>query len=658
MINAYQKMMKYTLCIIIACVQFGMAQEANFEETATFYPHHTEQLKQENAVFGYLTTPENWNEPQSKKIKVAFSILKNYENKENAEAVIFLQGGPGASSVQSMWTWLYHPLRKDKDIIFLDVRGTGFSEPRLCPDLGNDFLQILAKNQSEAEDEKQKVLAALSCKQELIKNGIDIAHYNSLSVANDLNALRKELGYSKWHVYGVSYGTYMAQVYANEFPQNISSLVLDSSIPDISTYYTENTDNFMGSLQNVFDECKNNPECNQAYPDLEKIFFKTIADLEKNPITVPVEKRLIENETFTYNAEDFKVAIQQALYNKQLVEVIPILIYQFHDRNEATLGNLVSAFSSLLTMDYGVYYCVSCNETLPKNNLETYNANAAKYKSLGGGIAFYKSDFAVCDKWNTNQKDSLYTIAPTLSNLSEANFPVLVIAGEYDPITPQSNGEKTANTFKNASVVNGSTYGHTPGFTYLGNQLTTSFINNPTQKPSKDAFKEAQQIAYVNDIKLNSGISGMGQSLQELNPVFIVPLAIALFVLLLFIILHSYKLIKKKYNKVTRYNHWPDKIVRILGIITSVIGLMMMIGFFRSLSSVSSQNFYILAFGLPNSFNYLFIILFIFIGFLVITVVYYIIKLRRITDRSVVFLVVFSNLLLLIYMGYWGVLSI
>ena len=233
----------------------------------------------------------------------------------------------------------------------------------------------------------------------------------------------------------------------------------------------------------------------------------------------------------------------------------------------------------------------------------------------------------------------------------------MVITGEYDPITPQTNGEKTASKFKNASVAHGTTYGHTPGFTFLGRQLTTSFINDPSKKPAKDAFKEAPQIAYVKDINLNGGISGMGQSLQQLNPIFITPLAIALFVLLLFIILHTYKLIKKKYNKTLQRNHWADKIVRILGVITSVIGVITMVGFIHSLGSVANQNFFILAFGLPNSFNYLFVILFVFIAFLVITILYYIFQLRKITDRSTVFLVVFSNLMILVYMGYWGILS-
>ncbi len=329
-----------TFCLLFLSSLGIEGQNISFKTSESFYPD-SERLQKESITWGYLTVPEKWGTLKSNKIKIAVAVLKNTSGIARADAVAFVQGGPGGSGVQAIWYWLNHPIRQQKDIVLFDVRGTGFSEPRLCPDLGNTFLEILAKNQTKQEDVQQKTAAAMSCKQELLNKNIDIGSYNSLSVAKDLNALRTELGYDAWHVYGVSYGTYTSQVYASVFPGDVTSLLLDSPVAAISNYYTQNTGNYMSGLSKVFAKCKDDPECNEQYPDLENVFYKTIAKLEQEPITVEVDKNVIASEVFTYNAEDFKIATQQVLYHKQLVEVLPLLIYQFYERNQDALGNLV-----------------------------------------------------------------------------------------------------------------------------------------------------------------------------------------------------------------------------------------------------------------------------------------------------------------------------
>ncbi|MEM6684657.1 MAG: alpha/beta fold hydrolase, partial [Bacteroidota bacterium] len=205
------------------------SQNVSLEEAETFFPS-ADILNEDTITWHYLSVPENWEKSETNTIKVAVSVLKNKANNDNAPAVVFIQGGPGASGISTIGSWVNHSLRQENDIVLLDIRGTGYSEPRLCPDLGNEFLAILAKNQTAAKDEEEKTNAAFACKQELIKNGVDTNAYHSISVAKDLEALRKKLGYKNWTVYGASYGTYMAQVYANKYPSAVQSLILDSSI--------------------------------------------------------------------------------------------------------------------------------------------------------------------------------------------------------------------------------------------------------------------------------------------------------------------------------------------------------------------------------------------------------------------------------------------
>ncbi|PIF30210.1 alpha/beta hydrolase family protein [Flavobacterium sp. 9] len=634
----------FLFAILIGNLQ---AQNVTFEKSKAFISQF-EKADPKKITWGYLTVPETWGANDGKTIKIAVTVLKKNSASKDSNAIVFIQGGPGASGIDNIWLWSNHPLRENNDIVLFDVRGTGYSQPRLDQGLGKKFLEILAKNQSEEEDEKQKTNAAMSCKQDLINRGINIDAYNSEAVANDLHALKAVLKYKNWNVYGVSYGTYMAQVYANNFAGDVKSLLLDSPVYDISTYYVENTSNYMNSLQKVFKICKSDKIYDKQYPNLEKIYYEVIADLEKNPLTVAVDKTLIPSGTFTYNAEDFKVAVQQALYNKKLVEVIPLLIYQFHERKGESLGNLVSAFSALLSMDYGVYYCVSCNETLPNNDFSKYEQNAAQFKGLNGGISFYKSDFKVCDAWNSNRtvtkKDS------NLSNLSAATYPVLVFSGEFDPITPLDNGKKVAQRFGKANYIEAKTYGHVPSFTKIGYQVVENFINNPKQKLDLDIFNKADKVKLVTGITINKGVSKTGKSIGDQDPIFLFPLVTALLLMLGFVFAYLIKLIKKRYTTI------QDKIVRIGVTITSIIGLVLFGCLVMAIIKVSEQNYFILAFGLPETFNYIFLLVLVFFVCLILTLVYYILTIKKTDARSVVFSVIFSNILLATYLFYWGII--
>ncbi len=638
------------LLFLITNVLTGQ-EKASFEAVETFY-NYSEVLKQDSSItWGYLSVPEEWEGKRSRTIKIAVAVLKNHQQTENAPAAVFVQGGPGAGGIQNIWFWRNHALRKNHDIVLFDIRGTGFSKPRLCPELGKELLGVLAKNQSEEEDENQKINLVLSCKQELIKNGIAIDAYHSVSVAKDLHAILQHLGYKNWNVYATSYGTHMAQVYASMFTEDIKTLILDSSILDLATYYSKNTSNYMNSLKKVFEACENDLECNKEYPRLEETYYELIAEMEKNPITVDVEKRLVEEESFTFNSEDFKFAIQQALYNKQLVEVIPLLIYQFKEKNQKVLGNLVPAFATLIAMDYGVYYCVSCNEALPINDFSAYQLDVSQYEKLNGGLSFYKSDFSVCDKWNINKPDSLLKNYD-LANLKNTSFPVLIFSGEYDPITPAPESEVVVRNFKDAYSIPAHTYGHIPGFTRIGSSMTTSFFNNPNLKPDMHAFKKAKKVEIVKDIAVNSGVSKMGGSLNEMNLLFIAPLGIAVGIMTAFIFVFLFLILRKKYKG------GPDNIVRGLSIVSSILGLISLIGLFAALSEVSKTNFFILAFGLPQNYAYLITIGIVFLILVVLTLFIFVFSIKKITNRSIVFSVIFSNILLLTYMMYWGIISI
>lgn len=622
----------------------AQTKKIKFESTNSFF---SKNEKTDNTVeFKYLTVSENWNENNGKEVKIAVTILKS--KAKDAKTILYLEGGPGAGGITSIDTWLNNPLRNNYSIVLVDARGTGNSLPKLCPDLGNKFLEILAKNQSSIADEQEKVTEAIGCKESLIKRGIDITQYNSSSIANDLNALKTALHLKKWNVYGTSYGTYVAQVYANNYPEDIQSLVLDSSISDIAQYYDQNTANFMTSLDKVFDACKNDPNCNQQYPDLEKVFYNTIDKLSKNPITVNVDKKIIPTEKFTYNAEDFKISIQQALYSKKLIQVLPLLITEFNHGNKEALSSLVTAFSGALSLDYGMYYCVSCNETLNFNSLSAFDKKSLNYKDLKGGLSFYRSDFKVCEKWNLGMAQN--KSENDLSKFYASNIPVLIFSGEFDPITPSSNGLILSKKLKNSSFVTIPASGHVPSFTMSSMKIINDFMADPTKKPNFTNVLSDTKVHFITGVKPSNAISNMANSINEFNLLFFTPFFIAISILLIAVFNFGFSFFKNKKELIN------DKRLKLLIIITSILGVFIFISFLLAINDTAQQNYYILAFGILDKFNYLFAVLWVFIGLTALSLLYFVVNFKSITNGTATITILFSILLIGVYFNYWGFL--
>lgn len=635
-----------TLLLLVSFNSWAQQGDVSFEEQITFFPAE-DLLNNDNIQWGYFAVPEDWNAPNERKIKLATAILKNFNNSTDTDPIVIIDGGPGSGSIDGIWWWYDHPIRNNRDIILIDARGTGFSSPRLCPDLGNQFFKILAKNQSSAKDEEEKVMAALACKQQLVGNGVNVNAYNSKNIAQDLHAIKEYLRYPNWHVYAVSYGTYVAQVYASMFPNDVKALILDSPISQISEYYTLNTTNYVSSLNRLFATCRNDPKCDAEYPDLEDIYYKVIDDLIKSPITVKVDKSSIEEGVFTYNAEDFKIAIHQALYQKELIEVLPLLIYQFHDRNKDALSALVAAFSSALALDYGMYYCVSCNEALPMNSIEKYQENSNKYPRLNGGLSFYNSDFAVCNKWNATIDTA--SIAPL--QISKLDMPTLIFTGYFDPITPSRNGDSLLLNLKNSSLLAAQDLGHASSYTNHGFELVTKFVNNPVSRLTSKDLPQDSSIDFIKDIYVSGGVSSLGNSISNFDPLFFSPLIIALLILLFAIVIFTISLIRRKDKD------WITKILKLLLVVCSIMGIAVLTGLVTALNNTASINYYILAIGLPENWSYLFTLLIAFLGVLIISSLYFMFSLKKIDNRSLIFTVLFSNIVLGGYFLYWGFLT-
>ncbi|MCA9904902.1 MAG: alpha/beta fold hydrolase, partial [Anaerolineae bacterium] len=164
---------------------------------------------------GLLFVPEDRTDPDSATIELAVAILYASEDDVQPDPIIYLAGGPGGNAVDELEAWVDIPYIQDRDLILLDQRGTGYSFPSLnCPEI------------EESEDD-----ATQACRDRLVADGVNLQAYNSAENAADVADLRVALGYDEWNLYGISYGTRLAQTIVRDYPQGIRSVILDSAYP-------------------------------------------------------------------------------------------------------------------------------------------------------------------------------------------------------------------------------------------------------------------------------------------------------------------------------------------------------------------------------------------------------------------------------------------
>jgi len=222
---------------------------------------------------GYLVVPEDHQQPLDKTIRLMVAIARSKATAPEPDPVVLLVGGPGGRAVGSKGTSLLEStIRERRDIVYLDQRGTGRSEPSLaCPELDS--------MNSEAVTRRDEGLLQLyienmrACRDRLTASGINLKAYTSAQNAADVDALRQALGYTQINLWGTSYGTRLGLTIIRDFPTGIRSAILDSVYPPAVDIYRDTPANADRVFRVLFDRCASDVLCNLLYPDLRETFL-------------------------------------------------------------------------------------------------------------------------------------------------------------------------------------------------------------------------------------------------------------------------------------------------------------------------------------------------------------------------------------------------
>jgi pimeloyl-ACP methyl ester carboxylesterase len=226
---------------------------------------------------GCMAVPEDRSQPDGNQVKIQFAIFKSTSSNPEPDPIVYLAGGPGEHALEAVsltFDQRFAPLTANRDLIVFDQRGTGYSEPALnCPELIELSYEVLDQDLGNEEVLELENEATRACYERLIEQNINLSLYNSVESAADLNDLRLALGYEEWNLFGVSYGTRLALTAMRDYPDGIRSVILNSTVPLQADLYSEVPASFDRALNVLFDSCADNPVADNAYPDLETVFF-------------------------------------------------------------------------------------------------------------------------------------------------------------------------------------------------------------------------------------------------------------------------------------------------------------------------------------------------------------------------------------------------
>ncbi len=368
---------------------------------------------------GLVKVAENPSQPNGRKIDIHYAVIPAIKTIHRHEALLAIAGGPGQSAIDNgrLFHRTFSDIRQPRDLLLIDHRGTGRSNGLQCRE---------DKTISPLIVDDRIFDIALESKQCLAQLDADVTQYTSAIALADFEAVRKQLGYHKLHLYGISYGTRMAQLYMREYPEALATVTLDGVLPMQQSALAVGLA-VDRAIQLLLAECARLDDCRNQFPTLDHSLDTISAQLGRSPIKLQVVHPTSGEPTeFLLTRGKFFGVLRLALYSPNTRSLLPLAIDRAARGNYQAILGLYSLTLGGLDMSMGMHASVVCNE-----DLHRFSGNLIgqlKRSRIGGSMLDQISE--ICSVWPTNIVDENF------SQPISSDMPTLLLSGQQDPATP------------------------------------------------------------------------------------------------------------------------------------------------------------------------------------------------------------------------------
>ncbi len=419
-----------------------------------------------------IKVPENPAQPKGRQIELALAWIPA-KGEAEPDPVFMIAGGPGQSALESYPSLhpVFNDVIKKRNIVLVDQRGTGKSNALICKDATGK--SAVGENEAIASLDLNKAkLFAKNCADQLSKRA-DPRFYSTGYAIGDLDLVRSKIGADKINLYGISYGTRVAQQYAKRYPQHVRSIVLDGVAPNSLVLGAEHAINLEAALNLQFARCAADKVCRERFGNPRQKLDALRTQLEKAPIVVNY------NDPMTGEAKQDKLDLggmatvaRMYAYSPLTASMLPLLLTQASQGNAGPLLAQAEMMNQTLgdAIMHGMQLSVICSE-----DASELKADPATAKTLVGNsmISYLK---AQCEVWPYAKRDADFR------EPLKGNIPVLLLSGEFDPVTPPRYGDAVAKYLPNSKHIIFKGQGHNVMPVGCGPKIFARFIDSANAK--------------------------------------------------------------------------------------------------------------------------------------------------------------------------------
>jgi pimeloyl-ACP methyl ester carboxylesterase len=478
--------------------------EAEWEEAPCPMDIPPGAVEGKHITCGYVSVPEvratpGEGEPEGHTIRLAVAVIHSASDDPAPDPLVMLAGGPGDSALTSFVQILARPGMEgfwaERELVLVEQRGTRYSTPFLqCDEMSELKLDLLDENLGDEEEEARKLSAWTACRERFVESGVDLAAYNSVENAADIVAVIDALGYDQVNLYGGSYGSLLAQHLMRDYPERVRSVILDAVSPlrhePNLLYKAHATDR---ALRLLFTQCRDDTACNEAYPDLEQVYFDLVDRLNAEPATLQLQNPDTgEVLDLLLTGERLVAQTRDLLYVSSVLPILPGAIYDMAEGDFSLLALIQSQFMFQLNLADGMYNSVICTELA-----DFTPADMADSEGLYPEVAAVVEDLIdevmlqPCQVWGVEH------LGDWVTEPVAVDVPTLLLSGEFDPTVPPQMAEVAAEQLTHAYVYTFPGVGHSVlGSSECARAMMLAFLDEPAQAPDASCLEEMPGLAF------------------------------------------------------------------------------------------------------------------------------------------------------------------
>jgi pimeloyl-ACP methyl ester carboxylesterase len=374
---------------------------------------------------------------------LALKVIVFAAREHNDSAIFPFSGGPGIATTpgaEDEVKYFGAELRRH-DVVLVDQRGTGGSAPLRCPGAQKAHARELI------EGDLFPLPFISDCRREIEKES-DLTAYGTAQFTDDVDALRRALGYGPINIVGLSYGTRSALTFLQRHPKSVHTLLLEGPLPPENPMPLFAARDAQSVLDRIIAECKSDASCAKTFPGIAADLAKTLSALDRKPAQFDAGEYHV-----TMNRGAFGEFLRSQMYSAERQHLIPQMLHLAAAGDWSWIGKYWLRYRKGWYDDIGAFLSISCPADVRR--VDPATIPAATSKTFLGDYRM-RRQIAACNAWAPGR-------APREA-VSAADVPVLIITGDRDPVTPARWAELLQSHLKRARTIVFANNGHTePG---------------------------------------------------------------------------------------------------------------------------------------------------------------------------------------------------